>query len=186
MYDTLYLRDHTLGDVLSHLLKPSQNRLAEELFKTLALEKTGSLARDSSIAVVSRQLASWNVPNDGYILYDGSGYNRADYLSPSTIAQVLLALRSDSAFSVFYNALPIAGVDGTLVHRMRASDTQGNVHAKTGSLHAIRSLSGYLTTDGGDELTFSFLCNAFTVDPHVVTGIMDHAVVLLAGLPKLP
>jgi len=186
MYDTLFLRDHPLRDVLPKMLKPSQNQLAEQLARTVALEATGSASRDSANAVTARQLAEWHVPDDGYILADGSGYDRGNYLSPETIVDLLSHVRRDSAFSVFYEALPIAGVDGTLVRRMRASSAERNAHAKTGSLHSIRALSGYVTTADGVDLTFSFICNAYTVPPDAVLGTMDSTVVLLSELSGKP
>jgi D-alanyl-D-alanine carboxypeptidase/D-alanyl-D-alanine-endopeptidase (penicillin-binding protein 4) len=186
MYDTIFVRDHPLRDVLPKMLKPSQNKLAEEIARTVALERTGSPSRDSAVAVAGRQLAAWNVPSDGYILFDGSGYDRANYLSAETIVHILTQARHDTAFAVFYDALPIAGVDGTLIRRMRATSAARNAHAKTGSLHAIRALSGYVTTAGGEELTFSFLCNAYTTEPDIVLHIMDQAVARLAELPGAP
>jgi len=182
MYDTLFVRDHALRDVLPKLLKPSQNRLAEEIFETLALERAGVVVRDSAAAIERRQLAVWQVPEDGYIIHDGSGYDRANYLSAETLTHLLLAMRRDTAFAVWYAALPIAGMDGTLIRRMRATVAERHVHAKTGSLQSIRALSGYVTTVDGTQLTFSFLCNAFTTPGQMVTDTIDRAVVLLAGL----
>jgi D-alanyl-D-alanine carboxypeptidase/D-alanyl-D-alanine-endopeptidase (penicillin-binding protein 4) len=165
------------------MLKPSQNRLAEELFYTVALERAGAVSRDSAVAVTKRQLTEWGIPSDGYIVHDGSGYERADFLSPETITRVLNIMQHDSSFAVWYDALPVAGVDGTLVNRMRATLAERNAHAKTGSLGAVRALSGYVTTTGGIRLTFSFMCNGFTTPTAVVTNAMDRAVALLAALP---
>ena len=186
MYDTTFVGMHPLRDILPAILKPSQNRLAEQLFETLALERSGIVSRDSAAAIEQRQLAEWNIPHDGYIIRDGSGFDHGNYLSPETIIRVLQAVRRDTAFTVFYEALPIAGVDGTLARRMRASAAEGHVRAKTGSLGAVRALAGYVTTLSGTELTFSFVCNGFTVAPEVVTATMDSAVVLLAGTVPTP
>jgi len=182
MYDTLFVREHPLRDVLPKLLKPSQNRLAEELFETLALERGGVAVRDSAAAIERRQLAAWGVPADGYVIHDGSGYDRANYLSAETLTHLLFAMQRDTAFGVWYAALPIAGIDGTLMRRMRATVAERQVHAKTGSLQSIRALSGYVTTVDGTQLTFSFLCNGFTTPGQMVTDTIDRAVVLLAGL----
>jgi len=182
MYDTAFLRTHSLRDVLPKMLKPSQNRLAEQLARTVALEQTGSASRDSAIAITQRQLQLWNIPSDGYILSDGSGYDRGNYLSPATIVDILSQMSRDTAFSAFYDALPIAGIDGTLARRMRASRAESNAHAKTGSLHSIRALSGYVATPAGTDVTFSFICNAYTAPADQVLRIMDSTVALLAEL----
>jgi D-alanyl-D-alanine carboxypeptidase len=183
MYDTMMVRNATLREVLPKMLKPSQNRLAEQLFYTMALERTGVVSRDSAAAIERQQLTAWAIPSDGYIIRDGSGYERADFLSPETITRVLDVMRGDSSFAIWYDAFPIAGVDGTLVNRMRATLAERNVRAKTGSLGAVRALSGYVTTAGGAQLTFSIICNGFTTPSEVVTGTMDRAVTLLAALP---
>ncbi len=183
MYDVVLVRDRPLRDAIHTMLKQSQNRLAEQIFKTIALEKTGFVARDSSIAVIQRQLTKWGVPNDGYIVYDGSGYDRGNYLSAQTLTQVLLAMRNDTSF---VSALPLAGIDGTLLRRMRASSAEANAYAKTGSLRAVRSLSGYVTDADGRRLIFSFLCNAYTQPAATVTSMMDSAVTRLATFTESP
>ncbi len=35
----------------------------------------------------------------------------------------------------------------------------GNLHAKTGYIRGVRTLSGYVTTAGGEQVVFSFLYN---------------------------
>jgi D-alanyl-D-alanine carboxypeptidase/D-alanyl-D-alanine-endopeptidase (penicillin-binding protein 4) len=81
-------------------------------------------------------------------------------------------MQQDTAFAVFYNAMPIAGVDGTLEDRMKGTPAQGNVHAKTGSISAARSLSGYVTTADGERLIFSIL-TMWMLPSSAVTDIAD-------------
>lgn len=176
-YSITWLRNKTLGEVIKVVMKESQNRLSEQLFKTIALEKTKSTLRDSSIAVISRQLSTWGIESDGFVIYDGSGYDRKNYLSAETLVKILNAMQDDTAF---VNSFPIAGVDGTLIRRMKVSAAEGNATAKTGSLRNVRSLSGYVRTLSGRTLTFSFICNAFTVPGPSVTAVMDYAVQMLA------
>jgi D-alanyl-D-alanine carboxypeptidase/D-alanyl-D-alanine-endopeptidase (penicillin-binding protein 4) len=64
---------------------------------------------------------------------------------------------------------------------MLATRAAGNVHAKTGSLHWVRSLSGYLTDGDGELLAFSILCNKSTAPPALVTATADSIAVALAG-----
>ncbi|HET7563731.1 MAG TPA: D-alanyl-D-alanine carboxypeptidase/D-alanyl-D-alanine-endopeptidase, partial [Gemmatimonadaceae bacterium] len=181
--DTLFTyRSLPLTNVLSALAKPSQNQIAEILLKTLGLQVTGVGSADSGRAVVKRQLLAWGADSDGFQLRDGSGLSRYDYLSPTTIVRTLAAIRHDTAFAEFYNALPIAGVDGTLENRMRGTPAQGNVHAKTGSISNARSLSGYVTTADGRTLIFSLLCNNWTVPARDVLHVQDVIAARLAAL----
>jgi serine-type D-Ala-D-Ala carboxypeptidase/endopeptidase (penicillin-binding protein 4) len=181
--DTLFtLSSPPLRDVFPALLKPSQNQIAEILFKTLGLERTGIGSADSGRRVIESQLAAWGVPQDEYVIRDGSGLSRHDYLAPATLVRVLTVIQHDSAYHAFYDALPIAGVDGTISDRMRGTAAAGNVHAKTGFVDRARSLSGYVTTTDGVGLVFSFLCNNWTVPVHDVEQVQDAIATRLASL----
>jgi serine-type D-Ala-D-Ala carboxypeptidase/endopeptidase (penicillin-binding protein 4) len=177
------LRSAPLSAILARMAKPSQNQIAEILFKTLALEKTGVGTADSARRVVERQLLAWGALPDGFAVRDGSGLSRHDYVTPETIVRVLDVMRKSLAFPVWYAALPIAGVDGTISERMKGTPAEKNVHAKTGTVDKARSLSGYVTTAGGRVLIFSFLCNNFTVPNREVERVQDAILVLLASTP---
>jgi D-alanyl-D-alanine carboxypeptidase/D-alanyl-D-alanine-endopeptidase (penicillin-binding protein 4) len=180
--DTMFVvRSAPLREIVRYLLKPSQNQTGEVLMRSIGLERAGVGTADSGIAVARRRLTAWGIPSDGYELHDGSGMARADLLSPETIVGVLARMQLQPDFRAFYDALPIAGVDGTLAHRMLATRAAGNVHAKTGSLHWVRSLSGYLTDGDGELLAFSILCNKPTAPPALVTATADSIAVALAG-----
>ena len=59
-----------------------------------------------------------------------------------------------SIFQPFYESLPIAGVDGTLEHRMKKSKAYRKIHAKTGTVTGISSLAGYAKAANGHQLAF--------------------------------
>lgn len=175
-----------LRTILPRFEKPSQNQIGELLFRTLGLEKSGVGTPDSGRRVIERQLTAWGADTAGHAVRDGSGLSRHDYVTPATIVRVLDAMRQHADFKVFYDALPIAGVDGTIASRMRGTPAQGNVHAKTGTVDKARSLSGYVTTPDGRQLLFSFLCNNFTVPNRAVEEVQDAILVRLAspGAPR--
>ena len=171
-----------LKEILPAFLKPSQNQIGEILLKTLGRSRTGQGRADSGAAVVRRQLLEWGALPAGFVVRDGSGLSRHDVVSPQTIVTVLAAMRRDSAFTTFYDALPIAGVDGTIANRMRGTAAQGNLHAKTGSLDMVRSLSGYVTTADRRSLIFSILANHWTTPAGEVTAVADSIGARLARL----
>ncbi len=175
-----------LREILPYFEKPSQNQIGEILFKTIALARTGVGTADSAQQVVSRQVVAWGGRPEGMAIRDGSGLSRHDYLSPRTIVHVLEAARTFPEFKTFYDALPIAGVDGTIRNRMKGTAAQGNVHAKTGTLDKARSLSGYVTTADGRMLLFSALCNNYTVPTRRVDQVTDALSVYLASLRLEP
>jgi D-alanyl-D-alanine carboxypeptidase/D-alanyl-D-alanine-endopeptidase (penicillin-binding protein 4) len=181
--DTLAtLSSPPLSDILAACLKPSQNQIAEMLFRTIALERYGVGRPDSAATAVSAQIAAWGAAPSEAIVRDGSGLARYDYVSPRTLVHILDAMRRAPTFDVFYSALPIAGVDGTIANRMKGTPAANNVHAKTGTVAQSRSLSGYVTTADGHMLIFSFLSNNFTVPNREIERVQDAVSVRLASM----
>ncbi len=180
--DTLVvLLSATLSDVLPRLQKPSQNQIAEMLFRTSGATVSGVGSADSARAVAVRTLEKWGVGVADAAYRDGSGLSRHDYVTPAAIVKVLTAMRAAPWFDVYRNALPLAGVDGTLRNRMKNSPAAGNAQAKTGTVDKARSLSGYVTSADGHQIIFSMLCNNFTLPTREVERVQDLLVVTLAA-----
>jgi D-alanyl-D-alanine carboxypeptidase/D-alanyl-D-alanine-endopeptidase (penicillin-binding protein 4) len=93
-------------------------------------------------------------------------------------------MRRSPDFQLFYDALPIAGVDGTLANRMKGTPLQGNVHAKTGTVSNVRSLSGYMTTAAGEPMAFSMIVNHHTVSARDADRLAEAALMRLYQLPR--
>lgn len=171
----------TLAEILPKFEKPSQNQIGEILLKTLGLERGGGGTANEGRRIVSEQLLAWGARRDGFDVHDGSGLSLRDHVSPETVVLVLDSMRRHPHFQIFYDALPIAGVDGTIRSRMRGTPAQGNVRAKTGTLSKARSLSGYVTTADGRVLLFSMLCNNYMIPLAQVTAVQDTLAAYLAG-----
>jgi D-alanyl-D-alanine carboxypeptidase/D-alanyl-D-alanine-endopeptidase (penicillin-binding protein 4) len=169
-------------EVLAEMMKPSQNQLAEIFLRTVGLEGTGVGSADSGARVVRRQLLEWGVAPDGFALRDGSGLTRNNFISPESITRVLHAMRGHPLYTVFFDALPIAGVDGTLRSRMSGTPAERNLRGKTGTLARASALSGYVRTLDGQELIFSTVCNNFTASADAVVGMQNRIGVILASL----
>ncbi|HYW33130.1 MAG TPA: D-alanyl-D-alanine carboxypeptidase/D-alanyl-D-alanine-endopeptidase [Gemmatimonas sp.] len=170
-----------LSAVLPRMQKPSQNQIAELLFRTTGLHVTGIGSADSARAVAARTLAALGVRNDGVAYRDGSGMSRHDYVTPRALVQILDAMRGSATFDLFRNALPLAGVDGTLRNRMRGTPAAGNAQAKTGTVDKARSLSGYVRSADGRLVMYALLCNNFVVPTREVERVQDLLVVAIAG-----
>ena len=179
----LVMPSQTLAEVLPAMQKSSQNQVAEVLFRTLALEGTGVGTPDSARRVVERQLDAWGIRADGRAVRDGSGLSRHDYLTARTLVQVLDTVRRSPFFAVYRDALPVAGVDGTLRNRMRAI-AQGRVQAKTGTIDKARALSGFVTTADGELVLFSMIANNFTVPNREVDRIQELLVERLVTMRR--
>lgn len=145
--------------VLKRALKKSDNLSAEALFRHLAVKngKTDShFSFEDSQEVVNRFMQKFIGFNpDDYKIVDGSGVSMYNYVSPKLILAYLnYAYRHPEIFRLFYDGLPIAGVDGTLRYRMSRGKTLRNVHAKTGTVTGISSLAGYVKAVNGHQFSF--------------------------------
>jgi D-alanyl-D-alanine carboxypeptidase/D-alanyl-D-alanine-endopeptidase (penicillin-binding protein 4) len=181
--DTLLVaKSPPLAQILAFFMKPSQNQIGEMLFKSVALARTDTGTGAVARRIYSEQLRSWGAQPDGFLVYDGSGLSRRNLVSPETILRVLNAMRSSPNFRTYYDAFPVAGVDGTLRTRMRSTRGEGNVHGKTGTLGNVRSLSGYVTTAGGRQLLFSVLANNYLTSTDHISRVQDTIAVRLARL----
>jgi D-alanyl-D-alanine carboxypeptidase/D-alanyl-D-alanine-endopeptidase (penicillin-binding protein 4) len=88
--------------------------------------------------------------------------------------------------SVFRDALPIGGVDGTLRNRFRGTPAENNVRAKTGSLSSAASLGGYVTTAAGEKFAFSIMVNNYPHDIEPRSLCIDPIAILLASYAGKP
>ena len=183
--DTLFVaRSAPLAQILGFFMKPSQNQIGEMLFKSIALARadtgTGRVAR----RVYSEQLRAWGAEPDGFFVSDGSGLSRRDLVSPETIVHVLAAMKASPHFQTYYDAFPVAGVDGTLRTRMRSTRAEANVRGKTGTLGNVRSLSGYATTPTGRTILFSVIANNYLTSTDHISRVQDSIAVRLARLHR--
>jgi D-alanyl-D-alanine carboxypeptidase/D-alanyl-D-alanine-endopeptidase (penicillin-binding protein 4) len=152
------------------------------LFKTIALQRADTGAGRLSRRLIGERLRAWGAATDGFLVWDGSGLSRQDLVAPETLVRVLDAMRRSPNFLVYYDAFPVAGVDGTLRTRMRGTTAESNVRGKTGTLSNVRSLSGYATTADGRTLLYSILCNHYLVSTDYISRVQDSIAVRLTRL----
>jgi D-alanyl-D-alanine carboxypeptidase/D-alanyl-D-alanine-endopeptidase (penicillin-binding protein 4) len=167
------------------LMKVSQNQYAETLLKALGTARGGLGTTTAGRRAAGETFRAWGIPDDGYVMSDGSGLSRYDYVAPSTITTILARMYRDERHrDAFTATLPIAGKDGTISTRMRRTRAEGNAIAKTGSIANVRSLSGYVKTRDGEALAFSILANDFVIPAATVNWIADLAVEILANFSR--
>ena len=180
---------HPIDSILHKVNKPSDNLAAESLLKAIAAEKGGTRGSATvGLSLAESCMAAIGVDTTNMMLYDGSGVSWYNAITPDALAQLLVKMSRDpDQFRVFYESLPVAGVDGTLKARMKGTSAEGNVHAKTGSLTGVSSLSGYATSADGTPLAFSILCNHFPSKLSILRDKQDKIMELLTGSRlKLP
>lgn len=150
---------HTIDQVLQRMMKNSNNIYAESLFYQLAAySKQPNAGRKQAVQYINSLVKSWGLTPDNYQFADGSGLSLYNYVTPELLVVMLThAWREENTRQHLYPSLPIAGQDGTLSSRMKKSPAEGNVHAKTGTVEGISSLSGYATAPNGHILAFSII-----------------------------
>jgi len=174
------LESRPLAEVVKAMLKYSVNLYSDLILKVLGREVAGDGSWEGGARVLLRLAEELGVDRSEVEVADGSGLSRWNRLSANAIVKLLLALYSNREF---YEALPIAGVDGTLRSRMQNTLAQGNLRAKTGTLTGVSALSGYVTTRDGVVLVFSMIFNGFSAPSSVVKrSVEDRVGVLLAEL----
>jgi D-alanyl-D-alanine carboxypeptidase/D-alanyl-D-alanine-endopeptidase (penicillin-binding protein 4) len=162
-----------LSEIVTGLMKRSQNMYAETMIYTMGMT-TGQVATFSrGRQVLAEQLKTLGVEPGTYGFSDGSGLSRSNLISPTQIVTILTAMREHELWDVWYEALPIMGVDGTLRNRSRGTPIEGKVRAKTGTLRSVRGLSGYTETADGEPVVFSFLINGHLTGTGPVDAVTD-------------
>jgi D-alanyl-D-alanine carboxypeptidase/D-alanyl-D-alanine-endopeptidase (penicillin-binding protein 4) len=172
-----------LSRIVAMINKPSQNFYADQLLKGLGAQTYGRGSYENGRHAVRDFLTTAGVQQtSGLRMTDGSGLSRQDMVEPQMTVALLRKIASGPNAKQFEDSLPIMGVDGTLKSRLRGTPAQRNVHAKTGTINGVRSLSGYLTTKGGQRLVFCMMANNFTVPTSQATQAQDRAVLKLIDM----
>jgi len=102
-------------------------------------------------------------------------------LTARDLVRIIGAARQTPSYDVFYNALAIAGVDGTLKLRMRGTEAAGNAHAKTGTLNIAVCLAGYVESANQRRVGYAILINGSSVNWFDATAAQDDIVETLAS-----
>jgi len=175
-----------LGDIAREIEKPSQNLYTDLLLAHVGEKfrapdsRANDTSEDLGIRELNKFLAEAGIKRGETIFEEGSGLSRDNLTAPNAAVALLQYMNRHKCAQVYLDALPIAGVDGTLKNRMKGTPAAGNVRAKTGTLRWANSISGYVTTAAGEHLVFSLMLNRY-FEARPVRGDLDTVVVLLAG-----
>jgi D-alanyl-D-alanine carboxypeptidase/D-alanyl-D-alanine-endopeptidase (penicillin-binding protein 4) len=159
-----------LQRLLTKMLRPSDNFIAEMLGKLLGVETHGV---PGTIAKGAAAIEAWTDDHGtGFTLYDNSGLSYANRVTAEGIVRLLWFAEDQPWGRDLRRALPTGG-QGTLRHRLRGVD----VRAKTGSLDDVSALSGWVKVHSGDWVEFSVL--SFGMSKSTASAIEDRIVVIL-------
>jgi D-alanyl-D-alanine carboxypeptidase/D-alanyl-D-alanine-endopeptidase (penicillin-binding protein 4) len=163
-----------LASLGADMLKASQNFYGEMLLKALGRRNGRPGSAASGRQAVRETLGTWGISADSFVMNDGSGLSRYDYVTADAIVTLLAHAWNDERLrGPFLAALPVGGHDGTLENRMKDPELDRRVQAKTGTISNMRALSGYLETRSGDRLAFAIIANHFTTSNAEVDAVAE-------------
>jgi D-alanyl-D-alanine carboxypeptidase/D-alanyl-D-alanine-endopeptidase (penicillin-binding protein 4) len=165
--------------------KHSQNLHAEMLLRTLGAEFKNQGTDEAGLDAVRDFLAEAGVEgmdSEKIQLNDGCGLSRDNLVTPRFQASLLKFLSTRPYFDLFLNTLAISGTDGTLKNRLSSEQVRGTIHAKTGSLAGVSTLSGYMTTKSGRNLVFCIFANNVRASMTTVKRTIDEICSLFVNL----
>jgi D-alanyl-D-alanine carboxypeptidase/D-alanyl-D-alanine-endopeptidase (penicillin-binding protein 4) len=176
-------RSPTLAQITVPMLKDSINLYAEGAMRLNSAAVTPK-TNDTALEGFKARMTAWGISPDAYQVIDGSGLSRRDAVAPEVFLSVLQRMYDASGRSPWMQALPIAGVDGSLENRMKGTAAERNVRAKTGTMSNIRSLAGYVTSGDGEHLGFVVMLNDFEGPGAEALQAIDRIAVLLATFKR--
>lgn len=172
---------------IRNFLKVSDNLTGELLVKAVGASVAGPPGTYEKGLAAEREFLASEVGIDttAQRLADGSGVSRYNLVTARQIVGLLdyMASRVD-LFPAYFEALPVAGVDGTLEDRMRGTSAEGRARAKTGTLNGVTALSGYVPSADGERLAFSMIIEFYAGSTAPRRAVQDSIVAALAGFRR--
>lgn len=156
--------NHTLGAAIEVMLRVSENNVAENLFRHVAIARGFPATWSSSTSAALEALGELGIDTSSLRLKDGSGLSQKDRLTARTLTDIL-NLVVDGArpeLAPILDWLPIAGETGTLTYRFAgppANCARDEVFAKTGSLTGVNTLAGLTKGADGRWKSFAIMVN---------------------------
>lgn len=166
-----------LIEIVHQMLNRSDNQIAELLVKEAGVVEGDGGTTAAGLAVFAKAFERVGLPSDGVAMHDGSGLGYDNRVTCALLSALLMRTGEDSSIA---KGLAIGGKSGTLLERFTDPATKGHIHAKTGSLTDVSSLSGFAEATGAPPLVFSYIANGAPVTPELL-DIQEHLGRALVG-----
>jgi len=149
-----------MPQLLADFWYPSDNLMGEMFLRELGFRSKGAPGTvQNGIMLEDRFLRSAGIDPATVSISDGSGLSQYDRITPRDLLLILQSDWNGPNRDVVLNALPVAGVRGSLRNSYKGTAAEKNVFAKTGSISHVRTISGFVRTKTHGPVTFSFLIN---------------------------
>ncbi len=180
---SIFTFSRSYDSVIVNLNKTSDNLSAEMTLLALAHKYFGKPASaKNGLKMVDSLIILCGLDPDEYRLADGSGVSHYNLVSTELLLSVLkyFYYNEPDLYETLYNSFPISGVDGSLGNRMKKTKAENNVHAKTGTLSGVSSLSGYVKNIRGNMIAFSILVQNYNGSSKQARDFIDDVCKLVA------
>lgn len=167
-----------INEALRRCNTDSANLYAECLMKRVGHAVTKEPGSWSNGAAVLRMVLAQKLGASaaaGITISDGSGLSRDNAVSPGTLSRWLGVMASEAATrDVFIDSLATPG-NGTLRRRFQGVKLRNELHAKSGFINGVRTLSGYvIDPNTGRRVAFSVMINDIQSDVQTVASLELH------------
>ncbi len=176
--------NETILDLIKDINKESENLYAEILLKMIGREKTGIGSSENGIEQLKKLSEEIGIPGSGFKLFDGSGLSRMNLLSPIAIIRLLNYIAAQKDFNQFLETLARPNEIGTLKNRLRGTNVEKRIWAKTGSMNFVNNIAGYVKTTEGELISFTICFNNFTTPSSTIRNIQDLILLRLSGFNR--
>lgn len=167
-----------MAEVLQRCNSDSENLFAEALLKRMGHEVSRAPGSWSNGTAVVRMVLSEKVGPQiaaATVVADGSGISRNNAVSPGTVTRFLDVLASDSKLRHMYIASMAVPGTGTLKTRFGNANLKNSLHAKSGFINGVRTLSGYVVDEQSDRtVAFSVMINNITTGDQTTAAMTLH------------
>lgn len=171
-----------LNEVMSYMLRLSDNTLAEEFGRLTAIAAHKSNSPKGAVQAVEEGLRKLKISTRGLNMSDCSGLSPKSHVLVTTLAKVqVLNINADSGGVASSEGLSLPGLVGTSRKRLADESAAGLLRVKTGSLSEVSSMSGNVSRKSGGVLTFAVVAN----QPYDFWGAFVAINKFMAQLPNL-
>ncbi|MEE1297025.1 MAG: D-alanyl-D-alanine carboxypeptidase/D-alanyl-D-alanine-endopeptidase [Bifidobacterium sp.] len=148
-----------LSAVMAFMLQHSDNTLAEEFGRLLALHQGTGNSPEGATKAVMAQLDTLGVNTEGLAMGDCSGLGPGSKVSAATLVDVQRRNLDPSIAPAAAEGLSVAGLVGTARTRLADADAAGLLRVKTGSLGTVTSMAGNVSRAKGGTAAFAVVVN---------------------------
>jgi serine-type D-Ala-D-Ala carboxypeptidase/endopeptidase (penicillin-binding protein 4) len=172
-------------DLIHRVNRQSHNLYSELLLLAMGRAEGNGSDFDAGLTALRSFLVD-AVGVDGQALHleDGSGLSRLNRTTAADLVRALHFMENSPHRAAFLASLPAAGGPRSReLGRMARTPAEGNLQAKTGTIHRTSALSGVVRTADGERLLFSILVNDVP-SPWAAKQVEDRVGVQLASFQR--